>query len=319
MAVPAGLLLVLTVGFVALVLLVAYAYSGYLGSFSTGIVGGGVGFGDRLRWLRDKAGIRGKHVAVIAALFVGGVLLALVLGELPSDDDSFEFAALVYLAGCYFFVRGFAKFRRLQLIRNTPTSRVRSLAMGPVELYGTAESIDDDVLTSPFSGEDCVMYKYKIEEYRRSGDDYDWVTVDADRDGVPFYLDDGTGRVVVDPEGVSLNVPQDNLYSVDDHEQPPGDVQGGSVGLVSDSNDRRYHEHYVTPGEEIYVYGEAFRRDGDVVVNKRMDTPMFMVSDSSEEELVDSMSGSVVLSTVGGLVLAAVGLGLLLLVSGVTP
>lgn len=259
-----------------------------------------------------------KHVAVIVLLFVGGVALAVLLGDVPSDDDSFEFAAIVYLAGCFFFVRGFAKFRRLQLIRNTPTSRVRSLAMGPVELYGTTEPIDDNVLSSPFSGEDCLMYKYKIEEYRMVGDDRDWVTVDVGRDGVPFHLDDGTGRVVVDPEGISLNIPRDELYSVEDDESPP-EISGGSLGFVSASNDRRYHEYYIRPGEEVYVYGEAMRRDGEVVVNKRADTPMFMVSDSSEEELVEGTRNSVVLSTGGGLVLAAIGLGLLLLVSGVTP
>lgn len=318
MAVSPALILVLVAGFVVLALLVAYSYVPYIGGglASAGFVGGGVGVDERLQWMRDKAGIRRKHVAVIAVLFLGGVGLALALGEMPRDEDSLEFAAIVYLAGCFFFVRGFAKFRRLQLIRNTPTSRVRSLAMGPVELYGKAEPLDD-VLTTPFSGKDCLMYKYKIEEYRLSGDDYDWVTVEAGRGGVPFHLDDGSGEVVVDPDGVSLNIPRDNLYSVDDDEQPPSTE--GSVGMIVAGNDRRYHEHYVEPGEEIYVYGEAMRRDGDVVVNKQADTPMFMISDRPEEELVEGMSKSVVLSTVGGLVLAAVGLGILLLVTGVTP
>lgn len=310
------MVLVLAAGLMFLAGLVWYSYILYMGGgFTTAIVGVEAGFEQRLRWLRDRAAIRKEHIAVIAVLFVGGVALALVLGELPEDDDTFEFAAIVYLAGCFFFVRGFAKFRRLQLIRNTPTSRVRSLAMGAVELYG--EVVErDDVLKSPFSGEDCVMYKYKIEEYRRSGDDYDWVTVDAGRSGVPFLLDDGTGRVIVDPEGISLNIPRDELYSMDDHDEPP-DLDG-SVGFVSVGNDRRYHEHYVTPGEMVYLYGEAMRRDGEVVVNKNPDTPMFMVSDSSEEELVEGTRNSVVLSTGGGLVLAAVGLGLLLFVSGVT-
>jgi hypothetical protein len=57
---------------------------------------------------------------------------------------------------------GVNRYRQRSLIADTPTSKVRSLAMGRVELQGTVEPIGE-TFTAPFSNDECVLYRYSIE------------------------------------------------------------------------------------------------------------------------------------------------------------
>jgi len=70
-------------------------------------------------------------------MIVIGAISTLLIGGLPQGEDpakSFLFATGIYAAGLGIFISGFSKFRQLQLVRNTPTSKIRSIAIGNVEL-----------------------------------------------------------------------------------------------------------------------------------------------------------------------------------------
>jgi hypothetical protein len=54
-----------------------------------------------------------------------------------ADTDILFYSVGGLLLGLYVFYRGFHHFRRKRLIENTPTSKVRSIAMGLVEIFGT--------------------------------------------------------------------------------------------------------------------------------------------------------------------------------------
>ncbi|MDY7081193.1 MAG: GIDE domain-containing protein, partial [Halobacteria archaeon] len=120
------------------------------------------------------------------------------------------------------------KHRQKRLVTDTPTSKVRSLAMGPVEFKGKAEK-HEETLTSPFSDEECVAYTYGIEEYTKyhtdDGTEYKWKSVEAGKRAVPFFVNDGTGRVLVDPDGAEMEMTKKNEYEVDEGDETPANVR----------------------------------------------------------------------------------------------
>lgn len=280
-------------------------------------------------WRDHKAKAAAGVLAVVLGLGVTWI------GGIPSGEDAFETWAVILLAfvlGVVVFVYGFREYRRRSLVANTPTSKVRSLAVGTVELEGDAKA-GEQVFKSPFSGNDCVLYEYKIEEYRQSGDDSDWVTIDQGQTDQPFYLDDGTGKVMVNPIGADLRLPQDERYRVGSFDELPDAAQqfvreNSDVDTQTDEwfeEDRRYTEWYIGTDENVYVFGKALPREDDTgsvtnpenaVINADRNTPMFVISDRSEEEVLSSMTKRVLGAIIGGFVLAVGGFAALLFYVG---
>src|SRR5438445_8453765 len=78
------------------------------------------------------------------------------------------FAFIFFLCGIFIFISGLASIRRRRLLQDTPTSKIRSIAMGLVEIFGEVVPIKNKTLKSPFSKKDCVYYQWSIEEKRGS-------------------------------------------------------------------------------------------------------------------------------------------------------
>jgi hypothetical protein len=128
----------------------------------------------------------------------------------------------------------------LQRVLAVPQAKVRSMAMGPVELGGVVHS--GVAFPSPQSGMICAWLRWVIEERRRDsrGNQY-WDTVDrGEMTQTPFRLDDGTGTVLVQPAGAEVEV----------------DPVVTALGP-----DRRAREWAILEGATVFVYGMAQRRD----------------------------------------------------------
>ena len=97
-------------------------------------------------------------------------------------------------AGIFLFYMGFKWKKQKRLIEDTPTSKVRSLAMGRVEVFGAVQKARK-IFQSPFSGTNCVWCKWMVEEYRRQGKHSRWVTIASGLLSDYFYLKDDTGSV----------------------------------------------------------------------------------------------------------------------------
>lgn len=107
---------------------------------------------------------------------------------------------------------------RARVIEDTPTAKVRSAPQGYVELWGVGRQMDGPPMIAPLSGLPCVWYRYRIEEQqafeRRGRTETRWVTVEQGQSDDLFWLEDATGRVVVDPEGAEVTPKaQDVWYS----------------------------------------------------------------------------------------------------------
>jgi hypothetical protein len=99
------------------------------------------------------------------------------------------------IAGFVLFWRGFGILRRKRFIEDVPTSTIRGAALGPVEIGGTATG--EATLVSPLSQLDCYYYQLTASTTKK---------VAEESLCVPFYLDDETGRLLVDPKGAELDI-----------------------------------------------------------------------------------------------------------------
>ena len=182
-------------------------------------------------------------------------------------------AAVTFGIGIWSFFWGFTRLRRKRLIENTPTSTVRGLAMGFVELIGQAEKAR--TFTSPLTQTECVLYRYTVERYERSGRSGNWVVIaSGDSDYCPFWLDDGTGKIMVFPQGAELMMPVDYQFQTGfdrtlprnlvEFMQSNGLRHGGFFG----GNSLRFKEWVLVPGETVCLLGTA-KKAGDLFNNHK--------------------------------------------------
>lgn len=125
-----------------------------------------------------------------------------------NNDDLAGYAFLGFGAGLYIFYKGFRQFRNYLLIADTPEIPIRSVPMGFVQIYGKAQG--DKTVPSPLSHTPCLAYKVVIDKWKTDNDGHGghWSHHRTDVDGVPFYLTDATGKVLVDAHGADLDLPQ---------------------------------------------------------------------------------------------------------------
>ena len=107
-------------------------------------------------------------------------------------------------AGLYLFYRGFVLLQRKRLILNTPQSKIRSAAMGLVEVSGLTTGPYS--LLAPVTARPCYLYRTMVWQWERQGKNNTWVKKVDESLHVPFYLDDNTGRVLVNPQGADLDI-----------------------------------------------------------------------------------------------------------------
>jgi hypothetical protein len=106
--------------------------------------------------------------------------------------------------GVYLFYRGFRLLQRRRLILNTPTSKIHSAAIGLVEVNGLATG--PYVITSPIKQVDCFYYRSLAWELRQQGKSSKWVKIGEETLHVPFFVDDGSGTLLIDPTGADLDL-----------------------------------------------------------------------------------------------------------------
>ncbi len=244
---------------------------------------------------------------------------------MPSNDPTIVLV-FGFLIGLVLFGYGFQKLRLKQRIENTPTSKVRSIAMGPVEVSGSVVASFQGLLEAPFTGSPCVYYRYSVEEYRKSGKNDSWVTVESGQDARLFLVKDDTGEVLVDSKGAEVDLPVD--FSQSGTQAPPKRVQAflekkniHFKGWLSNKK-MRFMEYHLAPGDVAFVTGEAgvnprvesaaFVEGYRNVLISKGKSGFFFISDKSEKSVLDGLNWHVWLGILGGMVLGGGSLALLL-------
>ncbi|MFB3923465.1 MAG: hypothetical protein ACE145_17220 [Terriglobia bacterium] len=124
---------------------------------------------------------------------------------MSSDGDSILYPTIGFGAGIYLFVKGFREFRKYRLMADTPVIPIRSMAMGLVEIYGTARG--EQLVSSPVSHTPCFWYRVVIQKRTKDSKGREsWSHFATDVNGIDFYLEDATGKVRVRPVNAELDL-----------------------------------------------------------------------------------------------------------------
>lgn len=252
---------------------------------------------------------------------------------------------VMFLGGVGIFIYGFKILKKVKIIQNTPRSKIRSMAMGLVEIHGTAKA--KEFLIAPFSKLKCIYYKYVIKEYRRhtsgSGDNkrttYRWDTVATGERRIPFTATDETGNVDVNPSGAEFNIDPKKVFlqkagligafnvissalkNFDNN--PNNDVDISKWNLteldpkkdrtfMNTVGDRKYYEYFLQDNETLFVLGTAANEASKISIKKGVNEPTFIISDKSEKDLLKNMKFKMIGFLLGGFILSIIGLVILL-------
>lgn len=249
---------------------------------------------------------------------------------MSSEGEIFAYSALGFVAGLACFGFGFKSLKLKRLIENTPSSKIRSMAMGLVEVHGKAKPDKTGVMKSPFSGTNCVYYEYVIQEYRRGRKSSHWVTVKKGSTTAPFILQDDTGMAHVNPNGANIDLPVFSEHNSGTGKPPPQIVQDflsqnkvSFTGLFGWNKTMRYREYIIPLEETIYVLGTAddnpFVAEGtetseikDIMICRGKNEKCFYISNKSEKTVLNSLKWKVFGQIFGGAALAVVCLAIIL-------
>lgn len=231
-------------------------------------------------------------------------------------DDGLLFLAVGVAGGMVLFFYGVRLNRRRHLIETTPTSAIRSLAIGLVEITGHAEP-SGPMLNAPFSAMPCVFFSYKVEERQRAGKQEKWVTIAEGLSHLPFTVRDATGAVMILPIGAELMIESRGTYQNGGHIALPTTVEAGlaALGIASSgwlsSKTLRCTESFILPEERVYILGTAQEGDQHQSANEARlfigshPDGVFMITDRSERDLLSGLRWKVLVLLYGGPALTA--------------
>lgn len=271
-----------------------------------------------------------------------------------SGNEQYIMSGVFILMGGVVFFLGFVKMRKWRIIKDTPRSKIRSMAMGIVEIHGSVEA--SELIKSPFSKTDCVYYKWEIKEYRKTssskkgGNSYRWESVGSGERSIPFYAIDDTGKVWVDPKGGEFHVAYKKAFyqkskglfssiaamgklikalkNFDPHNPeslmtddldliPMSERTGFGVATVGD---RKYLEHFIEPNDNLFVLGTAANSPDapdNVLIRKGKNEKTFIISDKKEEGVLKGLKKLMLVCFIFGGIFVTAGLLILLDAAGI--
>jgi hypothetical protein len=225
---------------------------------------------------------------------------------MAKNIEGMAYAAAGFAAGLFLMWRGFHWFKRKRLIEDIPTSKIRGIAMGLVEVKGKALPAAKEIRKSPLSGKKCVYYRYLVEKLVSTGKSSHWVTVRKGRSPEPFYLKDSTGEVMVDPKYAELNIPK-SYTSRSKWGKDPSSVVKNFLkaekikfeGFLGMNYTMRYTEWIITPNMELYVMGAASKnphleggtsaRGVENIIIKKGADKILMISNKKEKQVLNTL------------------------------
>jgi hypothetical protein len=122
-----------------------------------------------------------------------------------SGGHSYLVPLLGFGAGLGLFTNGFWNYRKLRVIEDTLRIPIRSIPMGLVHVHGKVTG--SFLLASPVTGTPCYYYRVRFERWEEQGKNRGWNTVHTEMDQRTFYVDDGTGKVLINPQSAEYDLP----------------------------------------------------------------------------------------------------------------
>jgi len=197
---------------------------------------------------------------------MNALMVAVVAARPQSPVPVLFWCGIGFVAGIFLFVRGFFLLQRRRLILDTPFSKIRSASMGMVEVSGLA--VGPYTMIAPITGRPCYYYRTVIQEYKQQGKNKEWVIVAGECMHLPFFVDDNTGRVLVDPRGADMDLHRDfeqefcnSFFTTKD--PAPANVNSflSRHGIVTD-NKIKVEEFCIKPKNSLFILGTLTENPG---------------------------------------------------------
>jgi hypothetical protein len=171
------------------------------------------------------------------------------------------------------------------------------------EVVGAAKAGPSGLLKGQESGLDAVWtrttvtHKYWVMEERttdgrttRTRSEREEEVSDV-QSTTPFAVDDGSGSVLVHPDGAEIDGPEEVLDRFDRTTVGESIADGVLSSIFRSGHDTgtigfQHQEWIIRAGTQLYVQGEVADRTGALVFEKPRDKGSFLISTRSEEEIV---------------------------------
>ncbi|MCJ7816292.1 MAG: E3 ubiquitin ligase family protein [Candidatus Aenigmarchaeota archaeon] len=204
------------------------------------------------------------------------------------------------LLGIVLFIIGLKSLFFKRMIENIPTSDIRSIAMGLVEVVG--EVVPIKLLKSPFSGEKCVYYMleswqgkqqesyegYKIfKKYTEGKLSLMGLLNESKKNftaSEKFYLKDKTDSILIDGRKAVFN------------------LKSSKRVIPIEKGEGYCFEYMIKPGDKVYIMGTASKNPNsglskkhteNIIIKKGNNDKIFYISDKSEKEAVSKLKWNI--------------------------
>jgi hypothetical protein len=179
-------------------------------------------------------------------------------------------SSLAIAGGLYFFVSGFRLLARKRLLLTTPTSKIRSAALGLVEVNGMAAG--PYTMPAPITGKPCFLY-HTTAWQQRDGKKDEWDKVADETLHLPFFIDDSTGQLLVEPLGADLDLHRDfreeytasffsSNFSLGEDGVPPRVSVFLSRHGIAPARRLRIEERSIKPEDALFIAGTLTENPG---------------------------------------------------------
>lgn len=202
-----------------------------------------------------------------------------------------------FCLGVYLFYYAIKRVKVGRQVKNMKKSNIVSLNPGLVEIQGKVEA--GNAIASPYSNTACVYYRYSAtKRQRRQGSDSHLLQdteIGSGKKGIPFFLTDDTGKVMIDPEKAEilqythrkvfksesgksaslkermkkLKAADEAKYSKTGTPRPffrkmdsgtPLDIPDDLVEIEPGSDEakhthKKYHESWIQEGDDLFILG----------------------------------------------------------------
>lgn len=199
---------------------------------------------------------------------------------------------IIFVLGLLFLRSARKKKSTQGELAKTKSLPINQLAAGrPAEVQGTI--VAKTPLQTPFSHRDCIYYEYEVERETRVRDDRgqlrtDWERVHHDENKVSFWVQDNSGKILIDPEKAKIEA-----QDLGQHFDQAGDSFENPIrhGLARTfSGHTRVTEEALLVGSPVYVYGEVREGSEGLVIAKGQGD--FIISYKTEEQVEKSIGRS---------------------------
>lgn len=169
-------------------------------------------------------------------------------------------------AGVYWFYVGLRLLRRRQAILEIPAPKIRNATIGLVEVSGSAAG--PYTMQAPLSDAPCYYYRSIVWRLKPSGKNGLWEKVADENFHLPFYLEDKSGRLLVDPQSAAIDVRRQfrrELPAASGKPELPANLASFLVRHGLDAKQKlKLEEYCIKPKDELFVMGTLAPNRGKV-------------------------------------------------------